>query len=232
METILPDGSGVINTFRLTSTGGRFYWGTRFRGNLTAAPTRGTPSPMARGPRLGALGTLHPVQGRDLARQGILRDDADRDRCVARVVRRDASAHQVGRPGLSRDIALFAPGPPLQTQVARGSLPCRRRVSRPAGQGWMREDPAWKKQQESNNKQPQPSAPRAIATQSGPQAYDPPSQSRDFKGTLRPPLFLSTLRDRPHGCRRLPRGRFRSLPIRPTGRSSTPHRPCDRRRGG
>ena len=35
---------------------------------------------MARGPRLGALGTRHPVQGRDLARQVLFSDDADRDR--------------------------------------------------------------------------------------------------------------------------------------------------------
>ena len=61
------------------------------------APTGGTPSPMPRSPRLGALGTLHPLLVRDLAGQVILRDDADRDRCVARVVRRQASARHVGR---------------------------------------------------------------------------------------------------------------------------------------
>ena len=44
---------------------------------------------------------------------------------------------------------------------------------------------AWKKQQESNNKQPQPSTPLAFAAHYRPQSYDPPSQSRGSKGTLR-----------------------------------------------
>jgi hypothetical protein len=70
---------------------------------------------MPRGPRLGALGTLHPVLVRDLARQVILRDDADRDRFVARVVRREPSARYVGRPGLWRDTGFVAP--PLSSRV-------------------------------------------------------------------------------------------------------------------